>query len=166
MMLAQEQLQSDYEKLKHDEAEKSAKLHELTSVTFLVTPRKQPPCARSVLDNRHMLHIDSKFIMSKIEKDSVNANLISSPDSVVAAGPRGLRSVIRRCSVKAAPEIGSDSLDETTIKAKSDPEKKVSMRPTLPLLPFCPLHPLHIHLLISVTMILITHRCPHIIIMV
>lgn len=110
--LARQQLQDDYEKLKRDEADKSAKLKEL----MLVMPRR---------------HLD------KAEKEVANLHT---------------------------------ALKEADLGYMVPPRSRLACRfprepPAKPAAPRS-LHPLQLHLIISVSMILLTHRYPQIVVLV
>jgi multidrug efflux pump subunit AcrA (membrane-fusion protein) len=138
LSLAQQQLQLDYDKLKLEEADKSAKLQELMSVVAKVSSFEKLESFEGLneRDNRYVLRQIRKLgeldaiALNKKRKDLANFEVVN----------------LKRDSVEA--------------------KKEKPLCSSIASFTHCHIHPLHIHLLISVTMILITHRCPHIIIMV
>lgn len=118
-MLARQQLQDDYEKLKRDEADKSAKLKELMLVSC--SPRR---------------------CLDKADKEIAN-----------------LQTALKNDPYIIPPE-------DYCLEKSVTEEKSISPFKTSPLYrTTCNIHPLHLHLLISVTMIFLTHRYPQLIVL-
>lgn len=133
MTLARQQLQDDYEKLKREEADKSAKLKELMLVSR--SPHRILEKAEKEVANQQMLMKD--------EIDHFGDYIISP----------------KKEKLGYAYELGMD-------KAVVKEEKSLSAIPKSSPRHSCNLHPLQLHLLISVTMILLTHRYPQIVVLV
>lgn len=126
LTLARQQLQDDYEKLKREEADKSAKLKEL-----MLVPRRP---------------------LDKAEKEAANLTtaLKEEPYDYIIPPKRD----------KLAYDIGLHEKSSRDEKALSAVQKPCPPRLS------CNIHPLQLHLLISVTMILLTHRYPQIVVLV
>lgn len=137
LTLARQQLQDDYEKLKREEADKSAKLKELMLVSR--SPRRN---------------------LDKAEKEVANQQMVLK-DEIDASGDYNRTSPkIERFSFKYPFGLDIE-------KASAKEEKSLSAIPKCPIPRHaCNIHPLQLHLLISVTMILLTHRYPQIVILV
>lgn len=129
--MARQQLQDDYEKLKREEADKSAKLKELMLVSR--SPRRHLDKAEKESANQQML----------LKDDVEYKDYIISPKSKLGFGYG----------------FGFE-------KAMALEEKSLSAIPKSPTRHSCNIHPLQLHLIISVTMILLTHRYPQIVILV
>lgn len=136
LTLARQQLQDDYEKLKREEADKSAKLKELMLVSR--SPRRN---------------------LDKAEKEVVNQQMVLKDES------EHFRDYIispKREKLGFGYGMGLD-----IEKASAKEEKSLSAIPKSPSPRHsCNIHPLQLHLLISVTMILLTHRYPQIVVLV
>lgn len=134
MTLARQQLQDDYEKLKREEADKSAKLKELMLVSR--SPRRNLEKAEKEVANQ---------LLFKEDKNYQDYILSPKKEKMGFGYPMGL------------------DFD----KAPAREEKSLSAIPKLPAPRHsCNIHPLQLHLLISVTMILLTHRYPQIVVLV
>lgn len=133
LTLARQQLQDDYDKLKREEADKSAKLKELMLVSR--SPRRNLDKCEKEVANRQMLRKDDEF-----------GDFILSPKREKLGFAYGAGLALEKASV--------------------DEEKSLSAIPKSPPRHACNLHPLQLHLLISVTMILLTHRYPQIVVLV
>lgn len=127
LTLARQQLQDDYEKLKRDEADKSAKLKEL----MLVSRTRRP--------------------LDKAEKEVANLQTVLNEYDDYILPPKK--------DYEYSPKLVDETLsrDEKSLSAVQKPP---------PPRHSCHLHPLQLHLLISVTMILLTHRYPQIVVLV
>lgn len=136
LTLARQQLQDDYEKLKREEADKSAKLKELMLVSR--SPRRNLDKAEKEVVNQHMV--------LKEEGDNYRDYIIS-PKREKLGFAYGMGLEIEKASVKEE-------------KSLSAIPKSYNIRHS------CNIHPLQLHLLISVTMILLTHRYPQIVVLV
>lgn len=130
LTLARQQLQDDYDKLKREEADKSAKLKELMLVSR--SPRRHLDKAEKEVANQQMLMKD--------EGDHFKDFIVSPKRQRL--GFYGL-----------SPDVAAKE------------EKSLSALPKAPR-HTCNIHPLQLHLLISVTMILLTHRYPQIVVLV
>lgn len=132
LTLARQQLQDDYEKLKREEADKSAKLKELMLVSH--SPRR---------------HLD------KAEKEVANQQMLLKDDN-------------RDYIISPKREKLGFGYGFWLEKAAVTEEKSLSAIPKspCPIRHSCNIHPLQLHLLISVTMILLTHRYPQIVVLV
>lgn len=130
LTLARQQLQDDYDKLKREEADKSAKLKELMLVSR--SPRRNLDKAEKEVANQKMVLKEEDF-----------GDYIISPKK-------------ERLSF-----MGLD-----IEKAAAREEKSLSAIPKSSPRHTCNIHPLQLHLLISVTMILLTHRYPQIVVLV
>lgn len=128
LTLARQQLQDDYEKLKREEADKSAKLKELMLVSR--SPRR---------------------ILDKAEKEVANRQTVKEDEF------RDLILYPKTDKISYGPELEIE-------KASAREEKSLSAIPKSR--HSCNIHPLQLHLLISVTMILLTHRYPQIVVLV
>lgn len=135
LSLARQQLQDDYEKLKRDEADKSAKLKELMLVSR--SPRRHLDKAQKESANQQTLLKD-------------DADLHHIPDYIIS--PKSILGL--------GYGFGFDKAAATEEKSLSAIPKSPTPRHS------CNIHPLQLHLLISVTMILLTHRYPQIIVLV
>lgn len=122
MTLARQQLQDDYDKLKREETDKSAKLKELMLVSR--SPKRHLDKAEKEVANQMMFKDDFRDILA----DKITYDL---------------------------------SLAEKAVRE----EKSLSAISKYPR-HTCNIHPLQLHLLISVTMILLTHRYPQIVVLV
>lgn len=131
LTLARQQLQDDYEKLKREEADKSAKLKELMLVSR--SPRRRLDKAEKEVANQQMV----------LMEEGDFKDLIISPKK---------------------QKLGFMGLEIE--KAAAREEKSLSAIPKSPARLTCNIHPLQLHLLISVTMILLTHRYPQIVVLV
>jgi hypothetical protein len=127
LTLARQQLQDDYEKLKREEADKSAKLKELMLVSR--SPRRLLEKAEKEVANRQTL----------LKDEGDFKDYIISPKR---------------------ERLGLGARLEKACAAEEKPLSALAKRPA------CHLHPLQLHLLISVTMILLTHRYPQIVVLV
>ncbi|KAH9643863.1 hypothetical protein HF086_012738 [Spodoptera exigua] len=136
LTLARQQLQDDYEKLKREEADKSAKLKELMLVSR--SPRRNLDKAEKEVVNQQMVLKD--------ESDHFRDYIISPKREKLGFG-YGMGLDIEKASAKEE-------------KSLSAIPKSPSPRHS------CNIHPLQLHLLISVTMILLTHRYPQIVVLV
>ena len=132
LTLARQQLQDDYEKLKREEADKSAKLKELMLVSR--SPRRNLDKAEKEVANQQMLLKDDDF-----------RDYIVSPKK---------------------QKLGFSYGASLQVEKASGEEKSLSAIPKSPPRHSCNIHPLQLHLLISVTMILLTHRYPQIVVLV
>lgn len=132
MTLARQQLQDDYDKLKREEADKSAKLKELMLVSR--SPRRN---------------------LEKIEKEVANQQMVLKEDG-------DFKDFILSPKKSKLGFMGLHHLE----KAAAKEEKSLSAIPKSSLRHTCNIHPLQLHLLISVTMILLTHRYPQIVVLV
>lgn len=130
--MARQQLQDDYEKLKREEADKSAKLKELMLVSR--SPRRNLDKAEKESANQQML----------LKDDDDYKEYIISPKSKLGFGYG----------------FGFEKAAAIEEKSLSAIPKSSAPRHT------CNIHPLQLHLLISVTMILLTHRYPQIVVLV
>lgn len=126
LTLARQQLQDDYEKLKRDEADKSAKLKELMLVSR--SPRR---------------HLD------KAEKEIANLQTVLNDEDYIVP-----------------PKTDYDYTHIVGEKLSRGEKALSAAQKPLPARHACHLHPLQLHLLISVTMILLTHRYPQIVVLV
>lgn len=134
LTLARQQLQDDYEKLKREEADKSAKLKELMLVSR--SPRRCLDKAEKEIANQQTALMD--------DNDIFGDYIITPKKQRLGFGyGRGL------------------DMDKA-----SREEKSLSAIPKSPSRHTCNIHPLQLHLLISVTMILLTHRYPQIVVLV
>lgn len=132
MTLARQQLQDDYDKLKREEADKSAKLKELMLV--LRSPRRHLEKSEKEVANQQMV----------LKEDGDFKDFILSPKK---------------------SKLGFMGLHHIE-KAVAKEEKSLSAIPKPSPRHTCNIHPLQLHLLISVTMILLTHRYPQIVVLV
>lgn len=132
LTLARQQLQDDYEKLKREEADKSAKLKELMLVSR--SPRRN---------------------LDKADKEVANQQALLKHEE--------LRDFV--CPKRDRYDIGYGFATGDVEKASRE-EKSLSAIPKPPSRHSCNIHPLQLHLLISVTMILLTHRYPQIVVLV
>ncbi|KPI91429.1 Kinesin heavy chain [Papilio xuthus] len=134
LTLARQQLQDDYDKLKREEADKSAKLKELMLVSR--SPRRHLDKAEKEIANQQTALMD--------DNDIFGDYIITPKKQRLGFGyGRGL-----------------------DIDKASREEKSLSAIPKSPSRHTCNIHPLQLHLLISVTMILLTHRYPQIVVLV
>lgn len=131
LTLARQQLQDDYDKLKREEADKSAKLKELMLVSR--SPRRGLDKAEKEVANQQMV----------LKEEGDFKDFILSPKR---------------------EKLGFTGLEIE--KASAREEKSLSAIPKSPARLACNIHPLQLHLLISVTMILLTHRYPQIVVLV
>lgn len=133
--MAQQQLQADYEKLKTDEAEKSGKLQELMSVHVLDFERSLP----SSNDNKSFSNITpTSPVYLKKPKSETWAEFIP------------YKHLNKNNSLsKCCPKSRKDTLNNLTRLAKNSEYMSVFH-----------IHTLHLHLFISLTLILVTHKCP------
>lgn len=157
LTLAHQQMTADHEKLKQDEADKSSKLQELMSVSkysspnSLLSPNRQY-YSTQFLDNLSMLNntnntTSRNFDLVKLHKNLVNSNT--------------------RVNQKSSyPYYSSPSYNPTSTVAScmqccqyssnSSNSNNKSLLSSI----FYALPTLHFHLLLSLTMMLLTHRCP------
>lgn len=135
LTLARQQLQDDYDKLKREEADKSAKLKELMLVSR--SPRR---------------HLD------KAEKEVANKQTASKDDNDLF-GDYIITPKKQRLGFGYGMGLDSD-------RPAGREERSLSAIPKSPTRHSCNIHPLQLHLLISVTMILLTHRYPQIVVLV
>lgn len=132
LTLAQQQLQTDYEKLKTEEAEKSGKLQDLMSVHVLDYKRSVPSS-----DNKSTYNLTSTPILNlKRPKCEAWAEFIPY---------RKARDSKTKCCQKSRKE----TLNNLAKLAKNSEYMSVFH-----------IHTLHLHLFISLTLILVTHKCP------
>lgn len=132
LTLARQQLQDDYDKLKREEADKSAKLKELMLVS---SPRRTLDKAAKEQANQQMLLKD--------DLDPLRDYIVSPKKERLGFGyAMGLE------------------------KAAVTEERSLSAIPKSFTRHSCNIHPLQLHLLISVTMILLTHRYPQIVVLI
>lgn len=131
LTLARQQLQDDYDKLKREESDKSAKLKELMLVSR--SPRR---------------HLD------KAAKEVANQQIVLKEEG-------DFKDFIISPKKEKLSFMGFE-----VEKAASREEKSLSAIPKSPARLTCNIHPLQLHLLISVTMILLTHRYPQIVVLV
>lgn len=132
--LALEQLQSDYEKLKQDEAEKSAKLQELMSVLIKISNIEQ--------DNSPVKEAtDNKFVICQNNKASVHSLLLGQLSDV---------------EIEKAKKNNTNH--QLRISTDPDMDERWFWRDHS----FFPLrfHPLELHMFISLAILWFTHRSP------
>lgn len=129
LSLAQQQLQSEYEKVKLEEAEKSQKLQELMSVDVLY--KRSFPCSKkssNLVPNPSRSHNNwDKFMPYKIDFDDTVPNQKNAKDAI-------------------------NNLTKLT-------KNQCSMS-------IFHIHTFHLHLFISLTLLLVTHRCPQYLVVV
>ncbi|ERL92537.1 hypothetical protein D910_09850 [Dendroctonus ponderosae] len=160
LTLAQQQLQADYEKIKGEETEKSQKLQELMSVS---------------LDNK--LRSKLKHILKTSASNSPNISLENSPKnspnkksyvkSVVSPVwedfvpykyevnskiSKDLKNSEKKVSLKADKNLQNYAAKSETVKSKSEK--------TLCTMSIFHIHTFHLHLIVSITLLLVTHKCP------
>lgn len=153
LTLAHQQMSADYDKLKQEEAEKSAKLQDIMSVltrddknqTSITTnsPTKQqkqlllkPPTAQNFDFFRAQKELfEQNRNMSKIHKDIANSNIQLSNENLNAPF---------ECY-----ESMSTAVSTTSTNNRKFLSAILSALPTLQL-----------HLLISLAMVILTHQCP------
>lgn len=137
--MAQQQLQADYEKLKADEFEKSGKLQELMSVHVLDNKRSIP----SSDDNKSSSYnlTPSSPVYLKQPKSDTWAEFIPYKNLT----NKKYDSSITKC----CPKSRKDTLNNLTKLAKNSEYMSIFH-----------IHTLHLHLFISLTLILVTHKCP------
>lgn len=142
LQLAQQQLQADYDKVKTEEADKSQKLQELMSVDVLNCKRSIP----SSPDNKTSYRSDQK-----------------TPDPVYITRPKSetwaeFIPYKNECNKRAKATLNDD-------KSRKDELNNLTKLAKVhyPMSIFH-IHTLHLHLFISLTLLLVTHKCPHYII--
>lgn len=137
--MAQQQLQADYEKLKTDEAEKSGKLQELMSVHVLDDFERSLPSSN---DNRSFCNITpTSPVYLKKPKSETWAEFIP------------YKNLNKKHSLaKCCPKTRKDTLNSLTKLAKNNDNNEY--------MSVFHIHTLHLHLFISLTLILVTHKCP------
>jgi kinesin family protein 5 len=134
--LAQQQLQSEYEKLKLEESEKSQKLQELMSVDVL-TCKRSFPCS----DNR-----------SNYKPEPPGPSHLKRPKSPSWEQFMPYKNEIKNNSVpKSNPKFAKDAINSLTKLSKNNSQCSMSI---------FHIHTFHLHLFISLTLLLVTHRCP------
>lgn len=131
LTLARQQLHDDYDKLKREEADKSAKLKELMLVSH--SPRRHLDKAEKEVANQQMV----------LKEEGDFKDFFISPKK---------------------EKLGFMGFEIEKVAARE--EKSLSAIPKSPARLACNIHPLQLHLLISVTMILLTHRYPQIVVLV
>lgn len=139
LSLAQQQLQSDYEKLKAEEAEKSGKLQELMSVHVLNYERSIPSTnnTNKTINNQN----NPSPVYIKKPKSETWAEFIPY---------KNLNIKNDNMSFKCCSKSQKDNLNNLT-KLNKNTEYNMSV---------FHIHTLHLHLFISLTLILVTHKCP------
>lgn len=130
--MAQHQLQADYEKLKAEEAEKSNKLQELMSVDNLNSKRSLP-CS------------DNKFLNTRkpLPSPFVNKDMSTPWDGYL---PYKKESFVPAEEQKLQKDM-FNNLTKSTAKWQQP-------------LSIFHIHTFHFHLIISLTLLLVTHKCP------
>lgn len=137
-MLAQQQLQSEYEKLKADESDKSGKLQELMSVHVLDNERS----ILSSNDNR-----SSPYHLATSSPVYLNQPKAEAWSEFIPY--KNLNNTKYDSIAKCCPKSRKDTLNSLTKLAKNSEYMSVFH-----------IHTLHLHLFISLTLILVTHKCP------
>lgn len=163
---------ADHEKLKQDEADKSSKLQELMSVSKLSTPKLSPISSlkrqyysTQFLDNLSMLNNNScisldnnstttspsrKFDLVKLHKNLINSN-------TRCVNQKSSYPYYSHPSFNPTNSITSSCMQccHYTNSNSSNSNNKSIITSILSAIPT-----LQFHLLLSLTMMLLTHRCP------
>lgn len=172
LSLAQQQLQSDYEKVKQDEADKSNKLQELMSVDFPLSEKLTNLTNGNDKINFDTNRHDLKNTFLRRCTCAVNENKepqYDTPSKKAKCFEHSWSRFIPDCT-----DFNNSILDRKidnyhwspTYSAKYHKNtlntltKNMTIsKPVLPLLSLFQLHTLHLHLFLSLTLILVT-KCP------
>lgn len=172
LTLAQQQLIADYEKLKQDEAEKSNKLQELMSVDI--------PFSEKLNVTNRLFHksdfnksshtFPHPFSSHPGPKSDNCSSGVSAADEPTPASPWSCfianrmghdafeRKINNSWSPSHSPKFHKNTLNTLT--------KNMTIANAYPHpLSIFHIHTLHLHLFISLTLILVTHKCPQYLIM-
>ena len=141
LSLAQQQLQSEYEKVKTEESEKSQKLQELMSVDNL-NYKRSFPCSDN---NRSKINLQPSPSHLKQPK---------SPPAWEDFMP--YKNEINSSVPKSNPKFAKDAINNLTKLSKNG---QCSMS-------IFHIHTFDLHLFISLTLLLVTHRCPQYLVVV
>lgn len=135
LTLAQQQLQTDYEKVKSEESEKSHKLQELMSVDNSDYTFSLPP------DNKIQYETSKTQYPSSFTRPKSPSweEFIPYKDEINS----------KNSAPKCNPKLTKDALNNLKKMSKSQCTMSVFH-----------IHTLHLHLFISLTLLLVTHRCP------
>lgn len=134
LTLAQQQLQADYEKVKAEESEKSNKLQDLMSVDKL-TYKRSIPCS----DNKFQNNRIPSPVYIKAPKAETWAKFL----------PYKNECTKEKSIPKSIKKSEKDEINQLT--------KAVSSNCTMSIFH---IHTFHLHLFISLTLLLVTHKCP------
>lgn len=183
--MVHQQTSNEYEKLKQEEAEKSAKLQELMYVkplknnkltndlinTKLATPKKPSKLNSNKINNkkstswndeRRIEHICDYYDELQYNYDYFY-NKSQAPDQVIDNKPsknvyqhsqltKLRKNILNRKLIDHRQRIKSEKLKESDKSLVSSISSIVESM-TIP--------SLHFHLILSLTMVLLTHQCPH-----
>jgi len=176
--LAHQQVINDFDKLKQEEAEKSARLQELMYVkppkntkltndlinTKLATPNKtNNKLNNSWIDERRIEHICDYY-----DELQYNYDYFNSKDCCETAAIDNNKSPKCLTQYSQMSKLRKNILNRKLIdhrqrlkcgKLKTDDEKSVASLSSI--VDSLTIPSLHFHLILSLTMVILTHQCPH-----
>ncbi|CAH2013222.1 unnamed protein product [Acanthoscelides obtectus] len=154
LQLAQQQLQADYDKIKSEETEKSQKLQELMSVAPSIKHHHSP------LDTNILLHQQQK--LDQLHASNPRTTPCPNANDLYPSTPiNNTKSPIWEDFIPYKNEIRS-KMDKEALnnaaKCKLESDKMVTVNSCS--MSIFHIHTFHLHLFISLTLLLVTHRCP------
>jgi hypothetical protein len=169
--LAHQQMNVDYEKLKQDEADKSTKLQELMSV-LQENDIKLKPITKIFpnITNNNPLDMTNEILANK-KYNFTSANhtksIVDYEDDdyplIFTKNEKDLKNSKLHSFVKARKN-NFNSLTSSSINTNNNNNKSLLSSILSSLSLACPT--LHLHIILSLTMVLITHQCPQYLIVV
>jgi kinesin family protein 5 len=175
LTLAHQQTSNDYEKLKQEEADKSTRLQELMYVNSpknnklandlinarLATPKKAKKSPKSFNDERRIEHICDYYDELQYNYDYFY-NKAQTPENHDNKSSKNLyqysqltklrKNILNRKLIDHRQRLKSEKLKENSEKSLIASISSVVESMTIP--------SLHFHLILSLTMVLLTHQCP------
>lgn len=138
--MAQQQLEADYERVKAEESEKSNKLQELMSVDILNIPNSKLSLPLNTSLNKN----DNKSIYYNIQQSNSQQWEKFLP----------YKNEFDSFNNKSVPKYEKDTLNNMR-KLKNQSITSIFH-----------IHTFHLHLFLSLTLLLVTHRCPQFLVVI
>lgn len=163
LTLTHQQMAADYERLRQEETAKSSKLQELTSVPN--NHKLSNFVLKSPINNKQQ----ERIINCLSPKKTPNANLLIDDIDIDEQNIKKIRKNLFNTTTQCYGNLNFDDdcvssvsvmpNGERRISCKNDARNKSLLSTLLTTIPLA-LPTLQLHLLLSLTMVLLTHRCP------
>lgn len=160
LTLTHQQMTADYEKLRQEETDKSSKLQELMSVpkhTNTNTNNKYQPKNNKLSQNTSPSHIINCLSPKKTNKHT--NNMFLDEFDIDEQNFNKIRKNFFNTNAQYHYDYDNDCTIIDNCKSNSNPNSKSLISTLYRTIPLA-LPTLQLHLLISLTMVLLTHRCP------